>query len=46
MSLATFGHTIKGIIEGDSDPDTFIPALVGYYQAAGKCVKALLPPDH
>jgi aryl-alcohol dehydrogenase len=22
-----FGHTVKGIIEGDSDPDTFIPEL-------------------
>jgi len=28
MSLVTFGHTVKGIIEGDSDPDTFIPKLI------------------
>jgi aryl-alcohol dehydrogenase len=28
MTMAmTFGHTVKGIIEGDSDPDTFIPEL-------------------
>lgn len=26
--LMTFGHTIRGIIEGDSDPETFIPELV------------------
>ena len=33
MNVMTFGHTIKGIIEGDSDPDEFIPQLIGYYQA-------------
>lgn len=27
------GHTIRGIVEGDSDPDTFIPELIEYYQA-------------
>jgi aryl-alcohol dehydrogenase len=27
-NLMTFGHAIRGIIEGDSDPDTFIPELV------------------
>ncbi|BCW90864.1 Aryl-alcohol dehydrogenase [Alphaproteobacteria bacterium SO-S41] len=26
--VMTFGHTIKGIIEGDSDPDLFIPELM------------------
>ncbi|MEP1230540.1 MAG: NAD(P)-dependent alcohol dehydrogenase [Litorimonas sp.] len=26
------GHTIKGIIEGDSSPDVFIPQLVEYYR--------------
>lgn len=26
------GHMIKGIVEGDSDPDVFIPQLVEYYQ--------------
>lgn len=33
------GHTIKGIIEGDSDPDIFIPQLVNYYK------EGLLPFD-
>ena len=27
------GHTFKGILEGDSDPDTFIPQLCELYQA-------------
>lgn len=27
------GLTIKGIMEGDSDPDTFIPELLEYYKA-------------
>ena len=26
------GHTIKGIVEGDSSPDIFIPQLVDYYR--------------
>lgn len=29
----TFGHTVKGIIEGDSDPDVFIPQLIEHYKA-------------
>lgn len=33
--LITYGHTIKGIIEGDSDPDTFIPELLALH-AAGR----------
>lgn len=33
MNAVTFGHTVKGIIEGDSDPDTFIPELIAHYQA-------------
>lgn len=28
----TFGHTIKGIIEGDSDPDEFIPELIAHFK--------------
>ncbi len=32
MNMVTFGHTIKGIIEGDSNPDEFIPELVAYYK--------------
>lgn len=27
-AVLTFGYTIKGIIEGDSDPDSFIPELI------------------
>ena len=33
ISVITFGYTIKGIIEGDSDPDSFIPELIRHYQA-------------
>ncbi|NWK96250.1 NAD(P)-dependent alcohol dehydrogenase [Sphingobium lactosutens] len=31
--LMASGHRIMGIIEGDSDPATFIPELIGYYRA-------------
>lgn len=27
----TYGHTVKGIIEGDSEPDVFIPELMKLY---------------
>ena len=33
MSLLGGGLTIRGIVEGDSDPDVFIPELIGLYQA-------------
>lgn len=33
MTAVTFGHTVKGIIEGDSDPDVFIPELIAHHQA-------------
>lgn len=29
--LITYGHTIKGVIEGDSDPDVFIPELLALH---------------
>jgi aryl-alcohol dehydrogenase len=32
MHLMTAGRHIRGIVEGDSTPDTFIPALVDLYQ--------------
>ena len=32
MQFLASGLSIKGIIEGDSDPDTFIPQLIGYYE--------------
>ena len=31
--LITFGYTIKGIIEGDSDPDEFIPEMMEHFRA-------------
>ncbi len=31
--LVPLGLTIRGILEGDSDPDTFIPELIGHYRA-------------
>lgn len=32
MRAVTFGHTVKGIIEGDSDPDVFIPKMIDLYR--------------
>lgn len=32
-SIMTFGQSIKGIIEGDSDPDTFLPELIAHFKA-------------
>jgi aryl-alcohol dehydrogenase len=32
-ALMTPGHRIIGIIEGDSDPQTFIPELLGHHEA-------------
>ena len=32
MTLLGGGLTIRGIVEGDSDPDVFIPELIGLYQ--------------
>lgn len=31
-TVMTFGHTIKGVIEGDSDPDTFLPQLMEHWR--------------
>ncbi|MFC3174059.1 NAD(P)-dependent alcohol dehydrogenase [Novosphingobium bradum] len=33
VALVTFGQTVKGIIEGDSDPDEFLPELVALYRS-------------
>ncbi len=33
MQFLASGLTVKGIIEGDSHPDKFIPELIGYYKA-------------
>ena len=32
-SVLTFGQTVRGIIEGDSDPDVFIPELIAHWRA-------------
>lgn len=31
-TVMTFGHTVKGIIEGDSDPDVFLPQLIEHHR--------------
>jgi aryl-alcohol dehydrogenase len=33
QQIVTYGLTIKGIIEGDSNPDEFIPELIAHYKA-------------
>ena len=32
-TVLTFGQTVRGIIEGDSDPDVFIPVLIDHWRA-------------
>jgi aryl-alcohol dehydrogenase len=32
-TVLTFGQTVRGIIEGDSDPDDFLPRLIEYWRA-------------
>jgi aryl-alcohol dehydrogenase len=32
-NVLTFGQTVRGIIEGDSDPDVFLPQLVEHWRA-------------
>jgi aryl-alcohol dehydrogenase len=32
-TVLTFGQTVRGIIEGDSDPDTFLPQLIDHWRA-------------
>jgi aryl-alcohol dehydrogenase len=32
-AVLTFGHTVRGIIEGDSDPDAFLPVLIDHWRA-------------
>ena len=31
--MLTFGQTVRGIIEGDSDPDQFLPQLIDHWRA-------------
>lgn len=32
VQAMSFGHTVKGIVEGDSDPKTFIPQMLAYHR--------------
>jgi aryl-alcohol dehydrogenase len=32
-TVLTFGQSVRGIIEGDSDPDTFLPTLIDHWRA-------------
>jgi aryl-alcohol dehydrogenase len=32
-TVLTFGQTVRGIIEGDSDPDVFIPQMIEHWRA-------------
>jgi aryl-alcohol dehydrogenase len=32
-TVLTFGQTVRGIIEGDSDPDAFLPVLIDHWRA-------------
>jgi len=32
-TVLTFGQTVRGIIEGDSEPDVFIPQLIAHWRA-------------
>jgi aryl-alcohol dehydrogenase len=31
-AVLTFGQTVRGIIEGDSDPDVFLPVLIDHWR--------------
>ncbi len=33
IAAITYGYTVKGIIEGDSDPDVFLPELIAHREA-------------
>jgi aryl-alcohol dehydrogenase len=41
-NVMTYGHTVMGIIEGDSDPETFLPELMEHYLAGDLPVDKLL----
>lgn len=41
-TVLTFGQTVRGIIEGDSDPDVFLPRLVAYWKAGQLPVEKLV----
>jgi aryl-alcohol dehydrogenase len=41
-TVLTFGHTVRGIIEGDSDPDAFLPVLIDHWRAGRLPLEALI----
>lgn len=43
-TVLTFGQTVRGIIEGDSDPDHFIPELINHWRAGRLPLEKLVRP--
>jgi aryl-alcohol dehydrogenase len=41
-TVLTFGQTVRGIIEGDSDPDVFLPILIDHWRAGRLPLEALV----
>src|ERR1019366_1962018 len=41
-TVLTFGQTVRGIIEGDSDPDAFIPRLIDHWRAGRLPLETLI----
>ena len=41
-TVLTFGQTVRGIIEGDSDPDVFLPQLIAHWKAGRLPVEKLV----
>jgi aryl-alcohol dehydrogenase len=41
-AVLTFGQTVRGIIEGDSDPDAFLPVLIDHWRAGRLPLEALV----
>jgi aryl-alcohol dehydrogenase len=41
-TVLTFGQTVRGIIEGDSDPDVFIPQLIDHWRAGRLPLESLV----
>ncbi len=41
-TVLTFGQTVRGIIEGDSDPDAFLPVLIDHWRAGRLPLEALI----
>jgi aryl-alcohol dehydrogenase len=41
-SVLTFGQTVRGIIEGDSDPEVFLPVLIDHWRAGRLPLETLI----